>query len=141
MSGRSKRSTATVINPEPAEIVREYGPYPDAEQVHGVSHDGKHVWFATGDRLHAIDPATGVQVRSIEVACDAGTAYDGRHLYQLSAGRIHKIDPETGALLSSIQAPGHRDAAGLTWAEGKLWVAQHRGRKIIQIDPESVCRS
>jgi glutamine cyclotransferase len=123
---------------ETAEIVREYGPYPGGDRVNGVSYDGKHVWFASGGTLHAFDPATGERVRSIEVACDAGTAYDGRHLFQLAAGRIHKIDVETGRVLSSLAAPGgHGEAAGLTWAEGTLWVAQHYSRKIIQIDAES----
>ncbi|MBL6615940.1 MAG: glutaminyl-peptide cyclotransferase, partial [Reyranella sp.] len=28
-------------------------------------------------------------------------------------------------------------AAGMAWAEGTLWVAQHRARKIHQIDPET----
>ena len=29
-----------------AEILREYGPFPDANNVHGVTFDGRHVWFA-----------------------------------------------------------------------------------------------
>src|SRR5580704_2065454 len=29
----------------PAEIVREYS-FPGVENVHGVSYDGQHVWFA-----------------------------------------------------------------------------------------------
>jgi glutamine cyclotransferase len=133
-TARSKSEVET----EPAEIVREYGPYPGVDHVHGVSFDGKLVWCATGKVLRAFDPSTGQQVRSLDVACDAGTAFDGRHLYQLAAGRIHKIDPDSGHVLSSFDAPGgHGEAAGLTWAEGKLWVAQHRNRAIIQIDAES----
>ena len=34
-----------------AEIVREFGPFPDAAAVHGVTHDGHLVWAATGTRL------------------------------------------------------------------------------------------
>src|SRR5205807_5386746 len=67
-----------------AEIVREYGPFPDVERVHGVSYDGRYVWFAAGDRMHALDPASGEIVRSIDVAAQAGTAFDGRHLFQLA---------------------------------------------------------
>ena len=49
-----------------AEIVREYGPFPGIDQVHGVSYDGKQVWFASGDRLNALDPSSGVPlVRSM----------------------------------------------------------------------------
>jgi glutamine cyclotransferase len=120
-----------------AEVVREYGPFPGADRVHGVTYDGDHVWFAAGDRLHAFDPATGEAVRSIEVAADAGTAFDGRHLYQLAEDRIQKIDPQTGSVLATIPAPGGGGDSGLTWAEGTLWVGQYRDRKIHQIDPHT----
>ena len=42
-----------------AEIVREYGPFPGVDHVHGVTFDGEHVWFAAGDTLQAFDPASG----------------------------------------------------------------------------------
>jgi outer membrane protein assembly factor BamB len=118
-----------------AEVVREYGPFPEVAQVHGVSFDGTHVWIATGEKLRAIDPASGEQVRALDVASDAGTAFDGRYLYQLADSRIHKIDPATGAIVSSIPSPGAGKDSGLTWAEGTLWVGQYRDRKILQIDP------
>ena len=35
-----------------AEIVREYGPFPGLDHVHGVTYDGQHVWFAAGDTLN-----------------------------------------------------------------------------------------
>jgi streptogramin lyase len=76
-------------------------------------------------------------VRTLDVACDAGTAFDGRHLFQIAADRIHKIDPATGKIVSSIPAPGGGRDSGLTWAEGTLWVGEYRDRKIHQIDPES----
>ena len=50
-----------------ADIVRESGPFPDVDQVNGVSYDGNNVWIATGDRLSAIDPASGNMVRSLDV--------------------------------------------------------------------------
>jgi streptogramin lyase len=120
-----------------AEIIREYGPFPGADQVGGVTFDGRHVWFAAGGALKAFDPASGSETRTIEVAADAGTAFDGRHLFQISEGRIQKIDPATGRVLSTIPAPGGGGDSGLAWAEGSLWVGQHRGRKIHQIDPET----
>ena len=118
-----------------ADILREYGPFPGAEQVHGVTFDGRHVWFASGDRLNALDPASGATVRSIEVPAHAGTAFDGRHLFQLAEDRIQKIDPETGRVLATIPAPGGGGDSGLAWAEGSLWVGQYRDRRIHQIDP------
>jgi glutamine cyclotransferase len=120
-----------------AEIVREYGPFPGADRVHGVTYDGRNVWFAAGDRLNAIDPASGKVLRSIVVPADAGTAFDGRHLFQLAGDRIRKIDPKTGRVLATIPAPGGSGHSGLAWAEGALWVGQYRERKIHQVDPET----
>jgi glutamine cyclotransferase len=120
-----------------AEIVREYGPFPGADHVRGVTYDGRKVWFASGERLNALDPARGKTVRSIEVAADAGTAFDGKHLFQLAEDRIQKIDPKTGRVVATIPAPGGGGDSGLTWAEGTLWVGQYRDRKIYQIDPET----
>src|SRR4051794_34253765 len=90
----------------PAEIVREYGPFPEARHVGGVSFDGTLVWFAGGEKLQAFDPASGKSVRALDIACDAGTAFDGRHIYQIAEDRILKIDPTTGTIVSSIPAPG-----------------------------------
>ena len=120
-----------------AEVVREYGPFPGVERVHGVSYDGQHVWFASGDKLNAFDPASGKTVRSINVAAHAGTAFDGRHFYQLAEDRIQKIEPESGRVVSTIPAPGGGGDSGLAWAEGSLWVGQYRSRKIHQIDPDT----
>ena len=119
-----------------AEILRENGPFPGVDDVHGVTYDGRHVWFASGDRLNALDPASGTILRSIEVAANAGTAFDGEHLFQLAEDRIQKIDPKTGRVLATIPAPGG-GGSGLAWAEGTLWVGQYRDRKIHQIDPET----
>jgi len=120
-----------------AEILREYGPFPEVNQVGGVTYDGRHVWFASGDRLNALDPDAGEVVRSIDVAAHAGTAFDGRYLFQIAEDRIQKIDPKTGMVLSTIPAPANGGDSGLAWAEGTLWVGDYRGRKIHQIDPET----
>ncbi len=120
-----------------AEILREYGPFPGADQVHGVTFDGRHIWFASGDRLNALDPESGKLLRAIDVAAHAGTAFDGRHLFQIAEDRIHKIDPQTGRVLATIPAPGGGGDSGLAWAEGTLWVGQYRGRKIHQVDPDT----
>jgi glutamine cyclotransferase len=120
-----------------AEIIREYGPFPGINDVHGVTFDGRHVWFASGDKLNAFDPASGETVRSIDVAAHAGTAFDGKHLFQIAEDRIHKIDPKTGTILATIPAPGNGGDSGLAWAEGTLWVGEYRGRKIHQIDPDT----
>jgi glutamine cyclotransferase len=119
-----------------AEVLREYGPFPGVEQVAGVTYDGQHVWFASGNKLNAFDPESGETVRTIDAAAHAGTAFDGHHLFQLSGEHIQKIDPKTGRVLNTIPAPGGA-GSGLAWAEGTLWMGQYRNRKIHQIDPNT----
>ena len=113
-----------------AEILHEYGPFPGIDEVHGITFDGRLVWFASGDRLNALDPASGSVVRAIDVAAHAGTAFDGRHLFQIAEDRIQKVDPQTGTVLSSIPAPGGGGDSGLAWAEGTLWVGEYRNSRI-----------
>lgn len=120
-----------------AEILREYGPFEGVDIVHGVTFDGSYVWFASQDRLNALDPASGEIVRSIDVAARAGTTFDGRYIYQIAHGRIQKIDPQSGKVLHTIPVPSGSHASGLAWAEGKLWVGQEQERKIHEIDPET----
>jgi len=105
-------------------------------KVNGVTYDGANVWFASGDKLQAFDPASGEAGRAIDVSAHAGTAFDGQHLFQLSEDRIRKIDPKTGRVLATIPAP-KEGGSGLAWAEGTLWVGHYRDRKIYQIDPET----
>jgi glutamine cyclotransferase len=119
-----------------AKIIDEYGPFTGVDAVHGVSYDGQKIWYASGDKLHAIDPASGEQVALLDVTANAGTAYDGRYLYQISDDRIQKIDPNSGEVLSSIPTP-ESGSSGLAWAEGSLWVGQYQNRKIHQIDPQT----
>src|SRR5262245_35810190 len=93
-----KRSKATVV--------REYGPFPGVKDIPGVTWDGQRVWYATGERLNAMDPESGKTLQSIDIAADAGTAFDGRHLFQLTDDRIQKIDPATGQVIATIPAAG-----------------------------------
>jgi glutamine cyclotransferase len=120
-----------------AEILREYGPYPGIDNVHGVTFDGAHVWFARGQGIVALDPSGGAVVRELAVVAEGGTAFDGKHLWQLANGRIQKVDPRSGQVVATIPAPAHGGDSGLTWAEGTLWVGEYRARKIHQIDAET----
>ncbi|WP_097459949.1 Vgb family protein [Mangrovitalea sediminis] len=119
-----------------ANVVSELGPYTGINAVHGVTYDGQRIWFATGEKLSAIDPATGQALDSIDVPAQAGTAFDGRHLYQIWEDRIQKIDPTSGRVINTIPAPGG-SSSGMAWAEGSLWVGQYRDRKIHQVDPQT----
>ena len=117
-----------------ADIIREYGPFPGVDSIHGVTFDGQKVWFASDNGLHALDPDSGQVVNTLKVAADAGTAFDGKHLFQIAEASIHRIDPASGVIVATIPAPAG-GAAGMAWAEGFLWVGQHRSRKIHQVDP------
>ena len=119
-----------------AEILCEYGPFPGINHVHGLTFDGQHVWFASGDAINALDPNNGTILRKIAVPAHAGTAFDGRYLFQIEDDRIQKVDPETGRVLVTIPTPSGA-CSGLAWAEDTLWVGEYRMRKIHQVDPET----
>src|SRR5881227_785918 len=125
------------MRPSTAEIIREYGPFPRAKNVGGVTYDGQSVWFAAGDAVRAFDPESGEELRAIDVPAHAGTAFDGEFLYQIAEARIQKIDPNTRRVVSTIPAPAGGGDSGLAWAEGTLWVGEYRARKIHQIDPQT----
>ena len=90
-----------------AEIIREYGPFPGVEKVAGVTFDGRNVWFASGDRLNALDPASGETVRSIDVAAHAGTAFDGQHIAIARSTRsIRRREPSCARFPPTASSPG-----------------------------------
>ena len=120
-----------------AEVLREYGPFPDVKNVGGVTYDGGQVWMAVGDTLRSFDPASGEERHRLNVPAHAGTAFDGKHLWQIAEARIQKIDPDTGRVLTTIPAPSNGGDSGMAWAEGSLWVGEYRARKIHQVDPHT----
>lgn len=61
-------------------------PFPGLEDVHGVSFDGRQVWFASGEQQNALAPDSGELLGALNIPTDAGTAFDGRHLFR-SPGR------------------------------------------------------
>lgn len=101
-----------------ADVLREYGPFARVDHVHGVTFDGRRLWFATGTSPRALDPGNRKTPRSIDVAAREGTAIDGRHPFQLAEDRIQNIDPVAGRVLAAIPATGGGAGSGLTWAEG-----------------------
>ncbi|HYQ28912.1 MAG TPA: glutamine cyclotransferase [Polyangiaceae bacterium] len=119
------------------EVEHEYGPFAEPGSVHGVTFDGEQVWFASGDKLQALDPRSGKLKRALAIPCDAGTAFDGHYLYQLDQGRIRKVDPHTGQVVATIPTPELTGASGMAWAEGSLWVGQFADRKILELDPQT----
>ncbi|MBX3219855.1 MAG: glutamine cyclotransferase [Labilithrix sp.] len=117
-----------------AEIVREYRPI-DEESIHGVTFDGKLVWFARDDELVAFDPETEKVVRRYPTpSCRGGTAFDGEHIYQLAKSEILVIDPADGRVVRRLPAPGNGEDSGMAWADGYLWIGQCYNARIHKVD-------
>ena len=119
-----------------AEVVREYAPIGDAP-IHGVTFDGKLVWFATDDAIVAFDPEAEKVVRRLEVPANAGTAYDGKHLYQIARGEILVIQPADGRVVRKLPAPGKGQDSGMAWSDGYLWIGQYRESTIHKVDAKT----
>ena len=101
-----------------AHILAEYGPYPDVENVAGVTFDGKNVWFASGDKLNAIDPETGAVIRVIRSnrMVTGVTWVDGElwhATWEDEESDLRRLDPETGAVLETIVMPQGTGVSGL----------------------------
>lgn len=124
------------VDIEVAEVLREYGPFPDATEVNGVTFDGRYVWLAVGPRLLAVAPETGDVARTIEVPARAGSAFDGQFLYQIAGGMIQKIDHQSGQVVSTVKVPCE-SSSGMAWADGYLWIGEYSARKVHQVDPET----
>lgn len=120
-----------------ARIMKVIVPGEGVNHIHGVSYDGCVIWAAVGDRLAALDPATGAVSRSIDITATAGTAFDGQNLYQLANGQVHVIDSVSGRRVREFPAPHGNDCSGMAWSEGSLWIGQFNGRRILEVSPEN----
>jgi outer membrane protein assembly factor BamB len=117
-----------------AEVIREYVPIDD-HPIHGVTFDGKLVWFARDDEVVAFDPALEKVVRRHRVpSAKAGTAFDGVHIYQLAKGEILVLQPSDGRIVRRMPAPGKGEDSGMAWSDGFLWIGQYRQSKIHKVD-------
>jgi outer membrane protein assembly factor BamB len=121
-----------------AEVAREYVPIPDRGRVHGVTFDGKHVWFARNDEIVAFDPERARVVRRIPLpGASAGTAFDGEHLYQIAKDDIVVVDPREGSVVRRFRAPSDGNCSGMAWADGYLFIGQYSERRIHKVDAKT----
>jgi hypothetical protein len=119
-------------------VAKEHRPLDDEKGIHGVTFDGKNVWFARDDELVAFDPKEErVVVRHAIPGADAGTAFDGTHLYQLAKDEILVIDPKSGQILRRMPSPGKGKDSGMAFADGHLWIGQWRDSKIQKVDAKT----
>src|SRR5262249_35147486 len=120
-----------------AEVVREYRPI-DEGRIHGVTFDGKRVWFARDDEIIAFDPATEKVVRRFSVpGANAGTAFDGKYIYQIAGSEIVVVDSEDGRIVRKMRAPSNGQCSGMAFADGHLWIAQPYDAKIHKMDAKT----
>lgn len=127
-------------NPPPrgaAEVAREYVPIDDTP-IHGVTFDGKLVWFAREGEVVGFDPDANAVVRRFAVPlAGAGTAFDGEHLYQLAKDEIVVLRPSDGQIVRKLPAPGNGTSSGMAWGDGYLWIGQYSASKIHKVDPKN----
>lgn len=134
----SKERTDESMHTGDAEVAHEYVPFADRAQVHGVTFDGKLVWFARDDEVVAFDPASEQVVRRLSVpSANAGTAFDGEHLYQLAKGEILVLDPSDGRVVRRFRAPADGLSSGMAWADGYLFIGQFREARIHKVDAKT----
>src|SRR5579863_7104822 len=120
-----------------AEIVRELVPI-DGGPVHGVTFDGRRVWYAGAGELVAFDPETEKVVRRLPVpSANAGTAFDGELLYQLANEEILVIHPSDGRIVRRLPAPDRGLNSGMAWADGYLWIGQYSEARINKVDAKT----
>jgi hypothetical protein len=122
-----------------AEIAKEYVPFEGGSGgVHGVTFDGRLVWFCRDDEVVAFDPATERVVKRLPVpSADAGTAFDGEHIYQLAKGEILVLDPSDGRVVRRLRAPTDGHASGMAWADGYLFIGQYHESRIHKVDAKT----
>lgn len=120
-----------------AEVVREYVPLDD-KGIHGVTFDGKLVWFARDDEVIGFDPDKSEVVRRFDIpGAGAGTAFDGEHIYQLAKSEILVIRPSDGHIVRRLPSPGNGKDSGMAWGDGYLWIGQYSAAKINKVDPQT----
>ena len=120
-----------------AKIAREYVPLDD-QKIHGVTFDGKLVWFARANELVAFDAETDKVVRRFNIpGARGGTAFDGEHIYQLAGDEILVVRPADGRIVRKLPAPGKGCNSGMAWADGHLWIGQGPEAKIHKVDAKT----
>jgi outer membrane protein assembly factor BamB len=135
---KTREATGPAGSHAEAEVVREYVPFPDRGQVHGVTFDGKLVWFARDGELVAFDPDDSRVVRRLPVPnAKAGTAFDGQYLYQLANEEILVVDPRDGRVTRKLRAPDGGHCSGMAWSDGYLFVGQFRESRICKMDAKT----
>lgn len=106
-------------------------------KVHGVTYDGKLVWYASDDNLVAVDPSTEAVTKRLPVKAPAGTAFDGTNLYQLAGAKILVVDPSDGRIVRELPSPRPGECSGLAYADGFLFVGEYKDGRIHKVDAKT----
>jgi outer membrane protein assembly factor BamB len=106
-------------------------------KVHGVTFDGKRIWYASDDAIVAVDPKTDTVTKRLSATAKAGTAFDGTHLYQLDGEKILVLDPSDGRTVRTLPSPRPGECSGLAYADGHLFVGEYKDARIHKIDAKT----
>jgi len=93
-TGNTKRQAPA----QAAEIVREYGPFPGADNIHGVTHDGHRVWAATGPKLTLSKPRVlweGHYLHGVNSSCGPAGATSSNYDVTSDGEHFVMIDDKT----------------------------------------------
>jgi hypothetical protein len=118
-----------------ADIIQRATPIA-GRRIHGVTYDGKLVWYAADTEIVGYNPETDRVTTRLTVPATAGTAYDGRYFYQIAGAEILVVDRES-RIVRRLPAPNGTDDSGMAYADGYLWVGQYKAAKIHQIDAQT----
>ena len=123
-----------------AEIIREYGFFPDVARVNGVTFDGAQMWLAADDKLLGVDPDSGKAKRKASMSRRTPAPWStASTCFRLPSSAYQKIDPKSGR--SRRLDPGASGNGGelrtRLGREGSFRVGVYRERKIHQIDPQT----
>ena len=118
------------MNRSTAEIVREYDPFPGAERVHGVTYDGEHVWFVSGDKLNAFHHATARE-------CAGSMSQRTRAQHSMGSTCFRSLRIASRKSIRLRGPKGRHFVIGVTRVDGELWRATAEGDEsdLRRIDP------
>lgn len=137
----------TKMDPLDGHFLKRFDVVNIAANAYGLAWNGGHLWMAGGYtmKIHALDPNTGREIRSIATPADGGyptgVGFGGGAMWVLT-GRldplggwtcsIYKMNPDDGTVLAKFPVPAEVMPVpsiivrGLTYFNGALWIVSCR---------------
>ncbi|MFA6289349.1 MAG: S8 family serine peptidase [Opitutaceae bacterium] len=140
-------SMLTKMDPVDGHFLKRIDVVNIAPKGQGLAWSGGHLWMAGGNtkKIHALDPNTGDEIRSIAMPADGGdptgVGFGGGAMWVLTGKleplggwvcSIYKMNPDDGTVLAKFPVPAEimpvpsMIVRGLTYYNGALWVVSCR---------------